>query len=93
MPAVVLVLGMCVGAVVGAAAFVAAQDAAGEVARLAARGDDTGPAVPTGAAANVWDAGDLRCARVTVPVRLLGMTLPGGAQAESCALRDLEPEA
>lgn len=93
MPAVVLVLALCIGAVVGSAAFVQAQDAAGEVARLAARGDDYGAVLAghgDGAAAEVWDSSELRCARVTVPIQLLGAPLGVSADATSCALRDVE---
>jgi hypothetical protein len=93
MPAVVLVLALCVGAVVGSAAFVQAQDSAGEVARLAARGDNYGAALSghgDGASAEVWDAGEFRCARVTVPIRLLGASLGVSADATSCALRDVD---
>ncbi len=93
MPAVVLVLALCIGAVIGSAAFVQAQDSAGEVARLAARGDDYGAALTghgDGASAEVWDAGEFRCARVTVPIQLLGAQLGVSADATSCALRDVD---
>lgn len=93
MPAVVLVLALCIGAVIGSAAFVQAQDSAGEVARLAARGDDHGAALAghgEGASAEVWDSGELRCARVAVPIELLGAPLGVNAEATSCALRDVD---
>lgn len=88
MPAVVLVLSLCVGAVVASSAFVRAQDAAGEVARLSARGDD--PAVASvGGSFDIWDEGEFRCARVRLPISLLGFSVASGAEASSCALRDI----
>lgn len=93
-PAVALVLAMCVGAVVSAANQVAVQDIAGEAARLAARGDAPEIALSQRAqhdtSLEVWDAGELRCARASVPVRLLGADTGTVATATSCALRDVE---
>ncbi|NLT25246.1 MAG: pilus assembly protein [Microbacteriaceae bacterium] len=93
LPAVVLVLGLAIGAVVAAGVQVRVDDAAGEAARLSARGDDPGAAlggVGGGAAVEVWDAGELRCARVTAPVRLLGVAVGATAAGTSCALRDVD---
>lgn len=92
MPAVVLVLGICVGVVVGASVQVRVQDAAGEAARLAARGDDAAVALSiagNAASLDIWDAGELRCARVSAPVLVVGLDLGIRAEAASCALRDV----
>lgn len=92
MPAVALVLTLCAGAVVAVATQVAVQDAAGEAARLAARGDEPALAVDQldGGALDVWDSGELRCARVSVAITLAGIPTAARAQAQSCALRDIE---
>ena len=92
LPAVMLVLGLAVGAVVAAAAQVRVEDAAGEAARLAARGDDPGAALALagGAAAlEVWVAGELRRARVAEPLHIAGIAIGASASAVSCALRDV----
>lgn len=91
MPAVIVVLALIVGAVVATSAQVRVQDAAGEAARLAARGDSAaaGAAIAgAGAAVEVWDQGELRCARVSVAVPIAGLSLGISADADSCALRD-----
>lgn len=92
-PAVVLVLTLCVGAVVSASTYVRVQDAAGEAARLSARGDspDSGVAVAgEGASLETWDSGDFRCARVSAPLEIAGITISVRAEGESCALRDTD---
>lgn len=91
MPAVLLVLALSLAAVVGASAQVRVQDAAGEAARLAARGDATGPGIALGgaeASASVWEQGELRCVTVDAPIRIAGLDLGVRAEASSCALRD-----
>lgn len=91
MPAVILVLALVVGAVVATGAQVRVQDAAGEAARMAARGDSAsaGAAIAgQGAGVEVWDDGEFRCARVSAAVPIAGLSLGVTAQAESCALRD-----
>lgn len=92
MPAVALVLTLCIGAVVAVATQVAVQDAAGEAARLAARGDEPALALERleGAALEVWDSGELRCASVSVAISLVGIPTAARARAQSCALRDIE---
>lgn len=92
-PAVVLVLTMCIGAVVSASAYVRVQDAAGEAARLSARGDAPDPALSiagSGASLDTWDSGEFRCVRVSAPLILAGLTISVRAEGESCALRDTE---
>ncbi|MGO1545681.1 MAG: TadE family type IV pilus minor pilin [Gulosibacter sp.] len=93
MPAVVLVLTMCIGAVVSGSAYVRVQDAAGEAARLSARGDAAESALSiagSGAEITTWDSGEFRCATVTAPLQILGMTLSVQAEGTSCALRDTD---
>lgn len=92
-PAVVLVLTMCVGAVVSASAYVRVQDAAGEAARLSARGDAPETALSiagAGASLDTWDSGEFRCARVSAPLVIAGITMSIRAEGESCALRDTD---
>ena len=43
-----------------------------------------------GGALDVWDSGELRCARVSVAITLAGIPTAARAQAQSCALRDIE---
>ena len=91
MPAVVLVAALCIGAVAGSRVAVQAQDAAGEAARYAARGDDPGAIVAAvGGEVAITDAGELRCATVTIPIELLGAPIGLTASATSCALRDVD---
>ncbi|MDJ1372370.1 TadE family protein [Gulosibacter molinativorax] len=90
-PAVVLVLTLCVGAVVSASAYVRVQDAAGEAARLSARGDAPDSALSiagSGASVDTWDSGEFRCARVSAPITIAGITVSVSAEGTSCALRD-----
>lgn len=93
MPAVVIVLAMCVGAVVSASTSVRVQDAAGEAARLSARGDapEAVLSIAGGAASlETWDSGELRCARVSAPLVFAGVTISVRVKGESCALRDTD---
>lgn len=93
MPAVVLVLAMCVGAVVSSSAFVRVQDAAGEAARLSARGDDPALALEIaggGASVSTWDSGEFRCVSVSAPIEIVGIVLSVRAERSSCALRDTD---
>lgn len=91
-PAVAAVCALAVSAVMAASAQVAAQDIAGEAARLVARGDDFAPAIPAGVHAeiSIADHGDMRCASASIPVRLLGAETGIVASARSCALRDAD---
>jgi len=85
LPAVVLVLALCLTGVRVAAQQLALQDAAAAAARSAARGGGTAIAdrlVP-GASVSVWRDGDLDCVELTV--RASGL-LPLALRASSCAL-------
>ncbi|SJM69376.1 TadE family type IV pilus minor pilin [Gulosibacter sp. 10] len=93
MPAVVLVLALCLGAVAASSAFVRVQDAAGEAARLSARGDAPEQALSiagNGAGLETWDSGEFRCVRVSAPIRIVGLSTGARAEGESCALRDTD---
>ena len=90
LPAVLLILALCIGALSSASRQVRLQDAAADAARLIARGDEEGRALALIAAA-VGDArsavtreDDLVCVSASAPV---GLLLPGlRVQARSCAL-------
>lgn len=90
LPAVVLVLAACVGALQVAAAQVRLQDAAALGARAAARGDDPAVAARSapGARIDVWREGELRCASASGTASwapgLPSLTLV----ARSCALAE-----
>ncbi len=92
LPAVALVLGLCVSGVAAAAQQVRLQDAAADAARALGRGDSAGVAagraqrqVP-GAVLESWSSGGLVCVRLRVPASgplgAAGLRL----QATSCAL-------
>ncbi|KAB1644827.1 TadE family type IV pilus minor pilin [Gulosibacter chungangensis] len=92
-PAVVLVLTMCIGAVVSSGAYVRVQDAAGEAARLSARGDAAESALSiagAGASLQTWDSGEFRCALVSAPLVIAGLSTSIRAEGRSCALRDTD---
>ncbi len=92
LPAVALVLAVCVGAVGVGSQQLRLQDAAADAARGLGRGESVGAvqhrAVRTapGSALTDWRSGDLVCARLTVgargPASVAGLPLA----AESCAL-------
>ncbi|MCS0499574.1 TadE family protein [Protaetiibacter mangrovi] len=92
LPAVVLVLGLCVGAVGVGSQHVRLQDAAADAARGLGRGESAGQVTARAAAAfpgvrlRSWTGGDLVCARLTAaargPAAVAGLELA----AESCAV-------
>jgi len=88
LPAVVLVLAACVGALQVAAAQVRLQDAASLAARAASRGGDPGSAGATtpGAALHVWREGALVCASASGEARWAPGLPPLVLAARSCAL-------
>lgn len=88
LPAIVLVLASCVGALQLAAAQVRLQDAAALAARAAARGDDPGPAAAPapGARLSVWRDGALVCAAARTTARWAPGLPPLELSAQSCAL-------
>jgi len=94
MPAVVLLLGMCVAVVQLAAQAVALQGAVGDAARLAARGADHGIVVSRihevdrEAEAVVEVDGEFACVRATAPSRMLGASFGRPLEARACALDD-----
>jgi Flp pilus assembly protein TadG len=86
LPAVIVVLGACLGGLSLAGQYVRVQDAAAAAAREAGRGDTAAVAtrlVP-GASTAQWAEGDLVCVRVT-GTGSLGM-VPVPLSATSCAL-------
>ncbi|WAB84934.1 hypothetical protein OVN20_05110 [Microcella daejeonensis] len=89
-PALVLVLAVCLGGVSAALMRAQAQDAAAVAARMLARGEPESTArahvgrVLPGASLAPEPADDLRCARVTAHPRVLGIELAVAARA--CAL-------
>ncbi|MBF4462862.1 MULTISPECIES: TadE family type IV pilus minor pilin [unclassified Rathayibacter] len=88
LPAVVVVLALCLGSVAASAHYVRLVDAAADAARSAARGDD--PALPVeraqlGATVATTEEDGLVCVRVTAelrPVPTLGLPVA----VRSCAL-------
>ncbi|WP_159500895.1 TadE family protein [Microbacterium sp. 18062] len=90
LPAIVLLLALCVGALSSASRQVRLQDATADAARLIARGDDEGrglslvrQSVPDAQATVIRD-GDLVCVAASAPV---GLPLPEiRLDARSCAL-------
>lgn len=94
LPAVVLVLGLCLGALQVGAAHVRAQDAVSDAVRTVARGDAVAlaearvEAAMPGAELTFHDDGDLLCAElrrdltiaglIAVPVTARACALPGG---------------
>jgi Flp pilus assembly protein TadG len=87
LPAVVIVLAACLGAVQLVGAQVRVQDAASQAARSLARGDDPAPALEAlpGARLAASARGDLECATVSVPARALG-GIEVRLSATGCAL-------
>lgn len=91
MPAVLLVLGACLGGLRIGTERLRVVDAAAESARLVALGDPpSGPAARIGAVvvAERRD-GETVCVAVRSWVRLLGVPVP--VEAESCALAGIAP--
>ncbi len=92
LPAVLLLLGLSLGAVAVSAGQVRAQDAAADAARAAARGDAASTIaarlerqVP-GATLRSWRDDDLVCASVELPVSGPAALLGIRPAASSCAL-------
>jgi hypothetical protein len=87
LPAIILVLACCLSAVQLAGRQLRLQDAAAAAARSVARGEGVGVAsrlVP-GAAASLWEDGELECVRLTSTAALLGALMPVQLIATSCA--------
>lgn len=90
LPAILLLVALCVGALSAASRQVRLQDAVADAARLVARGEEEGRAFALvgdaveGATVEVHRDGDLVCVIASVPV---GMPLPGARfAADACAL-------
>ena len=90
LPAILLLVGLCVGALSAASRQVRLQDAVADAARLVARGEDEGRAFSLvggavhGAAVELRRDGDLVCVLASAPV---GLPLPGARfTADACAL-------
>lgn len=91
LPAVLLCLALCVGAVQAAAQQARLLDHAASAARLIGRGDPA-PAPPAGASRAVGSEGGLVCVTISEPsgsggLGALGVTV----SARSCVLDDVEP--
>lgn len=92
LPAVALVLALCLGAVMVGAQQVRLTDAAADAARALGRGDDAGYATSIARKAagelslSAWDDGDFVCARVESGSGVA--ILPISLAAASCALSD-----
>ncbi|GAA4153758.1 TadE family type IV pilus minor pilin [Leifsonia shinshuensis] len=91
LPAVLLCLALCVGAIQASAQQARLLDHAASAARLLGRGD-TAPGPPDGATRSVGTEGGLLCVTVTAPSRAGGIGALGlTVSARSCALDDSEP--
>lgn len=90
LPAVAIVLAICVWGVQLAAVQVRMQDAAGLAARAAARGDDPGVAAVAhpGSGLSTWVDGELVCARASVEVASPVGLPPVPVAAVACSLRE-----
>lgn len=90
LPAIILLLVLCLGALSSASRQVRLQDATADAARLIARGDDEGRALgllvgaAPGARGSVEIEGDLVCVSASAPIGLPLMDLR--LTASSCAL-------
>ncbi|AYF98251.1 TadE family type IV pilus minor pilin [Protaetiibacter intestinalis] len=89
LPAVVLVLAVCIGAIGVCSQQLRLQDAAADAARELGRGQsasDVAARIPEGARLHSWTTGSFVCARLTAaargPAAVAGLELA----AESCAL-------
>lgn len=88
LPAIAVVLAVCVWGIQLAAVQVRLQDTAGLAARSAARGDDPLGAAGAhpGSTVSIWRDGELVCATATVAVAAPGGFPPVPVSADSCAL-------
>jgi len=90
LPAVAIVLSVCLWALHLGAAQVRLQDAAGLAARAAARGESAPESVLAaageGAAMSTWRDGDLVCAKVHLEARDVPLLPPVRLSATGCAL-------
>lgn len=86
LPAVLVILGVCLGGLAAAGQYVLLQDAAAAAAREAGRGDGVSVAarIAPGASVSQWTEGDLECVRVSAVVELGLIGIPLTARA--CAL-------
>ena len=86
LPAVMVVLALCLGGMSVAGAGLRVQDAAAAAARAAGRGDGVGIAaqVAPGASVSQWAQGDLVCVTVSATAALGPAVFP--LSASSCAL-------
>lgn len=90
LPAVLVCLGLCVGAIQAAAQHVRLTDAAAVAARALGRGDDAGGIVSrSGAAIETERTGGLLCVRLTATSSVTGLGPLGvSASARACSLDD-----
>lgn len=88
LPALVIVLAVCVGAVSASARTVALQDRAADAARLVARGDDPARALAgerSPARIEIAERDDLVCVTLGDSLRIAGL-LPIDTAGTGCAL-------
>ena len=87
LPAVALVLAVCVGGIGVGAQQLRLQDAAAGAARSLARGDSAAAAIVTGDASwERWERDGLLCVRLSEPVRAPAVIASWRLGATSCAL-------
>lgn len=92
LPAVLLCLALCVGAVQAAGQQARLLDHAASSARLIGRGDPA-PAPPAGATRRVGSDAGMVCVTVSAPSGAAGLGALGvEVSARSCVLDDTEPE-
>jgi hypothetical protein len=90
LPAVLVCLGLCAGAIQAAAQQVRLTDAAAVAARALGRGDDAGGVVSrSGAAIETERVGGLLCVQLTAASSVAGLGSLGiSTSARACALDD-----
>ena len=87
LPAVLVVLALCLGAVQVVGQQVRITDASADVARLLARGDSAGGAAGAGVSVSVERSGDFVCANLSAPSAFAPFAAAGlSLGARSCAL-------
>ena len=87
LPAVLVVLALCLGAIQVVGQQVRITDASADVARLLARGDSAGGTAGAGVSVSVERSGDFVCANLSAPSAFAPFAAAGlSLGARSCAL-------
>ncbi|MDR6973150.1 hypothetical protein [Leifsonia shinshuensis] len=86
LPAVVVCLALCLGAVFGAARYVGLAGSASAAARLAGRGDDPGSIGAGGAVRSIDHEGEMVCVTLTDTAGTVLARLGIRLEAHACAL-------